>query len=73
MALVFQVASCERLQQISMEILLRSQSSRQLEGLDFKALLAKLNVADVHCTTAEEKAEVSKLKKELEKAQESRY
>ncbi|XP_059425713.1 transcriptional regulatory protein AlgP isoform X3 [Carassius carassius] len=66
------VASCERLQQISMEILLRSQSSSQLEGLDLKALLAKLKVVDVHCTTAEEKAEVSKLNTELEKAQVSR-
>uniref|UniRef100_A0A671K9S7 Transcriptional regulatory protein AlgP-like n=1 Tax=Sinocyclocheilus anshuiensis TaxID=1608454 RepID=A0A671K9S7_9TELE len=63
------VASCERLQQISMEILLRSLSSSQLEGLDLKDLLAKLKVADVHCTTAEEKAEVSKLKTEAEKAQ----
>uniref|UniRef100_A0A8C1DF15 Uncharacterized protein n=1 Tax=Cyprinus carpio carpio TaxID=630221 RepID=A0A8C1DF15_CYPCA len=67
------VVSCERLQQISMEILLRSQSSSQVEGLDLKALLAKLKVADVHCTTAEEKAEVSKLKTELEKAQVLRY
>uniref|UniRef100_A0A671TBG4 Proteoglycan 4-like n=1 Tax=Sinocyclocheilus anshuiensis TaxID=1608454 RepID=A0A671TBG4_9TELE len=66
------VASCQRLQQISMEILLRSLSSSQLEGLDLKALLAKLKVADVHCTTAEEKAEFSKLKTELEKAQVSR-
>ncbi len=73
MALVFEVASCERLQQISMEILLRSQSSSQLDGLDLKALLAKLKVADVHCTTAKKKAEVSKLKTELEKAQVSRY
>ncbi len=73
MALVFEVALCERLQQISTEILMRSQSSSQLEGLDLKALLAKLKVADVHCTTAEEKAEVSKLKTELEKAQVSRY
>ncbi|XP_073699802.1 uncharacterized protein [Garra rufa] len=63
------VLSCERIQQISMEILLRSQSSSQLEGLDLKALLAKLKVADVHCTTAEEKTEVSKLKTEVEKAQ----
>uniref|UniRef100_A0A672PTG2 Uncharacterized protein n=1 Tax=Sinocyclocheilus grahami TaxID=75366 RepID=A0A672PTG2_SINGR len=61
------VASCEHLQQISMEILLRSLSSSQLEGLDLKNLLAKLKVADVHCTTAEEKAEVSKLKTEAEK------
>uniref|UniRef100_A0A8C1W106 Uncharacterized protein n=1 Tax=Cyprinus carpio TaxID=7962 RepID=A0A8C1W106_CYPCA len=53
-----------------MEIILRSQSSSQLEGLDLKALLAKLKVADVHCTTAEEKAEVSRLKTEVEKAQE---
>uniref|UniRef100_A0A8C1MKZ8 Uncharacterized protein n=1 Tax=Cyprinus carpio TaxID=7962 RepID=A0A8C1MKZ8_CYPCA len=36
------------------------------------ALLAKLKVADVHCTTAEEKAEVSRLKTEVEKAQVSR-
>ncbi|XP_051764433.1 IgA FC receptor [Ctenopharyngodon idella] len=63
------VSSCERIQQISMEILLRSHSSSQLEGLDFKALIAKLKVADVCCTTAEEKTEVSKLKTEVEKAQ----
>jgi len=56
-----------------MEILLRSHSSSQLEGLDFKALIAKLKVADVHCTTAEEKTEVSKLKAEVEKAQVVRY
>uniref|UniRef100_A0A8C1I0Q7 Uncharacterized protein n=1 Tax=Cyprinus carpio carpio TaxID=630221 RepID=A0A8C1I0Q7_CYPCA len=55
-----------------MEIILRSQSSSQLEGLDLTALLAKLKVADVHCTTAEEKAEVSRLKTEVEKAQVSR-
>lgn len=72
-ALVFQVPSCERMQQISIEILLRSHSSSQLEGLDFKALIAKLKVADVHCTTAEEKTEVSKLKAEVEKAQVVRY
>ncbi|XP_050950158.1 transcriptional regulatory protein AlgP [Labeo rohita] len=63
------VLACERIQQISMEVLLRSQSSSQLEGLDLKALLAQLKVADVHCTTAEEKTEVSKLKTEVEKAQ----
>ncbi|KAL1251090.1 hypothetical protein QQF64_018886 [Cirrhinus molitorella] len=63
------VSSCERIQQMSMEILLRTKSSSQLEGLDLKALLAKLKVADVHCTTAEEKTEVSKLKTEVEKAQ----
>lgn len=56
-----------------MEILLRSHSSSQLEGLDFKALIAKLKVADVCCTTAEEKTEVSKLKTEVEKAQVMRY
>ncbi|XP_043078303.1 branchpoint-bridging protein [Puntigrus tetrazona] len=66
------VTSCESLQQISMEILRRSQSSSQLEGLDLKALVAKLKVADVLCTTAEEKAEVSKLKTELKKAEVSR-
>lgn len=72
-ALVFQVTSCERMQQISMEILLRSHSCSQLEGLDFKALTAKLKDVDVSCTTAEVKTEVSKLKTEVEKAQVMRY
>ncbi|XDV22105.1 hypothetical protein PO909_027067 [Leuciscus waleckii] len=63
------VPSCERIQQISMEILERDHSSSQLEGLDFKALIAKLKVADVHCTTAEEKTQVSILKALVEKAQ----
>lgn len=71
--LVFQVPSCERIQQISMEILKRYHSSSQLEGLDFKALIAKLKVADVHCITAEEKTEVSILKTVVEKAQVVRY
>ncbi|NP_001098414.1 uncharacterized protein LOC570187 isoform 2 [Danio rerio] len=63
------VPSCDRMQQISYKILLRSQNSSQLEGLDFKARLAQLKYADVICTIAEEKTEVSKLKAELEKAQ----
>ncbi|XP_051979672.1 proteoglycan 4 [Xyrauchen texanus] len=66
------VSSCERIHQMSREILLKSQSSSQLEGLDSKALLARLKVTDVQCATTEEKTEVSKLKTKIAKAQEMR-
>ncbi|XP_051549330.1 proteoglycan 4 [Myxocyprinus asiaticus] len=66
------VSSCERIHQMSREILLKSQSSSQLEGLDSKALLARLKVTDTQCATTEEKTEVSKLKTKVAKAQEMR-
>ncbi|TRY96981.1 hypothetical protein DNTS_001420 [Danionella cerebrum] len=67
-----QMPSSERIQQISLEVLQRSQNSSQLKDLDLKALVGKLKCSDVVCTVAEEKAEVSRLKAELERSQSRR-
>lgn len=69
----FQVSSCERVQEMSKEILLKSQSSIQLEGLDFKGVLARLKVSDVQRFASEERTNVSKLNTEVTKAQAARY
>ncbi|XP_057182284.1 proteoglycan 4 [Triplophysa rosa] len=63
------MSSCERVQEMSKETLLKSQSSVELEGLDFKGLLAQLKVSDVQHFTSEERTNISKLNPEVTKAQ----
>ncbi|XP_056615331.1 uncharacterized protein si:dkeyp-34c12.1 [Triplophysa dalaica] len=63
------MSSLERVQEMSKETLLKSQSSVELEGLDFKGLLAQLKVSDVQHFTSEERTNIGKLNTEVTKAQ----
>ncbi|KAL7833980.1 hypothetical protein AOLI_G00289400 [Acnodon oligacanthus] len=64
--------SCERLLQLCRDVLLRSRSPDQLEGLGDKALLSQLQLGDVQHAIHEETSAVDLLEREVAKAQEIR-
>lgn len=67
-----QTLSRDSLLQLCKSILSRSQTSDQLDSLGDKALLSLLNLQDVQRAVRKENAEVSRLEREMAKAQERR-